>query len=94
MHAKMNTKVRRNASLQAIIYDILDAQADKRGAEVQAKEDAKQARVEERKRGKRARIQATPTKVNTDNLKSNRVLAHIGWRYRMFPVRRTAPCIR
>ena len=71
-------KVRRNASLQAIIYDILDAQADKRGAEVQAKEDAKQARVEERKRGKRARIQATPTKVNTDNLKSNRVLATVG----------------
>ena len=71
-------KVRRNASLQSIIYDILDAQADKRGAEVQAKEDAKQARVEERKRGKRARIQATPTKVNTDNLKSNRVLATVG----------------
>ena len=71
-------KVRRNASLQSIIYDILDAQADKCGAEVQAKEDAKQARVEERKRGKRARIQATPTKVNTDNLKSNRVLATVG----------------
>lgn len=71
-------KVRRNASLQSVIYDILDAQADKRGAEVQAKEDAKQAKVEEKKRGKRARIQATPTKVNTDNLKSNRVLATVG----------------
>ena len=71
-------KVRRNASLQSIIYDILDAQADKRGAEVQAKEDAKQAKSEEKKRNKRARIQAAPTKVNTDNLKSNRVLATVG----------------
>ena len=71
-------KVRRNASLQSIIYDILDAQADKRGAEVQAKEEAKQAKAEEKKRNKRARIQAVPTKVNTDNLKSNRVLATVG----------------
>ena len=71
-------KVRRGASLQSIIYDILDAQADKRGAEVQAKEDAKQAKNEDKKRNKRARIQATPTKVNTDNLKSNRVLATVG----------------
>ena len=71
-------KVGRNASLQSIIYDILDAQADKRGAEVQAKEDAKQAKSEEKKRNKRARIQATPTKVNTDNMKSNRVLATVG----------------
>ena len=71
-------KVGRNASLQSIIYDILDAQADKRGAEVQAKEDAKQAKNEEKKRGKRQRIQATPTKVNTDNLKSNRVIATVG----------------
>ena len=71
-------KVRRNASLQSIIYDILDAQADKRGAEVQAKEEAKQAKAEEKKRNKRARIQTTPTKVNTDNMKSNRVLATVG----------------
>ena len=71
-------KVGRNASLQSIIYDILDAQADKRGAEVQAKEDAKQAKNEEKKRGKRQRIQNAPTKVNTDNLKSNRVVATVG----------------
>ena len=71
-------KVRRNASLQDIIYDILDAQADKRGAEVQAKEDAKQAKNDEKKRNKRARIQAAPTKVNTENLKSSRVLATVG----------------
>ena len=71
-------KVRKGASLQSIIYDILDAQADRRGAEVQAKEDAKQAKNEEKKRGKRQRIQSAPTKVNTDNLKSNRVMATVG----------------
>ena len=71
-------KVRKDASLQSIIYDILDAQADRRGAEVQAKEDAKQAKNEEKKRGKRQRIQSSPTKVNTDNLKSNRVIATVG----------------
>ena len=76
--ASFGLKVGRNASLQSIIYDILDAQADKRGAEVQAKEDAKQAKNEEKKRGKRQRIQNTPTKVNTDNLKSNRMIATIG----------------
>ena len=70
-------KVRRNASLQSIIYDILDSQADKRGAEVQAREEAKQAKQEEKKRNKRARIQNAPTKVNTDNLKSNRVMATV-----------------
>ena len=67
-------KVGRNASLQSIIYDILDAQADKRGAEVQAREEAR----EERRKGKRARIQNGPQKVNTDNLKGNRVLATVG----------------
>ena len=71
-------KVRRGASLQSIIYEILDAQADKRGAEAQAREEAKQAKAEEKKRGKRTRIQAAPTKVNTDNMKSNRVLATVG----------------
>ena len=76
--ASFGLKVSRNASLQSIIYDILDAQADKRGAEVQAKEDAKQAKNEEKKRGKRQRIQNTPTKVNTDNLKSNRMIATVG----------------
>ena len=76
--ASFGLKVGRNASLQSIIYDILDAQADRRGAEVQAKEDAKQAKNEEKKRGKRQRIQNTPTKVNTDNLKSNRMIATVG----------------
>ncbi|MBO5817594.1 MAG: transcription termination factor Rho [Paludibacteraceae bacterium] len=67
-------KVRKDDSLQSIIYNILDAQADRRGAEVQAREEAKQ----EKKRNKRQRIQVAPTKVNTDNLKSNHVVATVG----------------
>lgn len=71
-------KVGRGDSLQSIIYQILDAQADKHGAEVQARADARQARNEEKRKGKRARIQNAPMKVNTDNLKGNRVLTTVG----------------
>jgi transcription termination factor Rho len=67
-------KVAKNAELQSVIYQILDAQADRHGAEVQARAEAR----EERRKGKRARIQNAPQKVNTDNLKSNRVLATVG----------------
>ena len=67
-------KVGRGATEQAVIYQILDAQADKHGAEVQARAEAR----EERRKGKRARIQNAPQKVNTDNLKGNRVLATVG----------------
>ena len=67
-------KVGRGATAQSVIYQILDAQADKHGAEVQARAEAR----EERRKGKRARIQNTPQKVNTDNLKGNRVLATVG----------------
>ena len=71
---KFDLKVGRGATEQTIIYQILDAQADKHGAEVQARAEAR----EERRKGKRARIQNTPQKVNTDNLKGNRVLATVG----------------
>ena len=67
-------KVGRGATEQSVIYQILDAQADKHGAEVQARAEAR----EERRKGKRARIQNGPQKVNTDNLKGNRVLATVG----------------
>ena len=67
-------KVGKNAVAQSVIYQILDAQADRHGAEVQARAEAR----EERRKGKRTRIQSTPQKVNTDNLKSNRVLATVG----------------
>ena len=67
-------KVGKNPVAQSVIYQILDAQADRHGAEVQARAEAR----EERRKGKRTRIQNTPQKVNTDNLKSNRVLATVG----------------
>ena len=67
-------KVGKKSETKEVIYQILDAQADKHGAEVQARAEAR----EERRKGKRARIQNTPQKVNTDNLKSNRVLATVG----------------
>lgn len=71
-------KINKNATPQSVIYEILDAQADRRGAEVQAKADARQAQGDEPKRNKRNRIQQTPTKVNTANLKGNRVVATVG----------------
>ena len=71
---KFDLKVGRGATEQSVIYQILDAQAVKHGAEVQARAEAR----EERRKGKRARIQNTPQKVNTDNLKGNRVLATVG----------------
>ena len=67
-------KVAKNAEARSVIYQILDAQADRHGAEVQARAEAR----EERRKGKRTRIQNAPQKVNTDNLKSNRVLATVG----------------
>ena len=67
-------KISKNADKQSVIYQILDAQADRHGAEVQARAEAR----EERRKGKRTRIQTAPQKVNTDNLKSNRVLATVG----------------
>lgn len=70
--------IKKTASAQSIIYDILDAQADKRGAEVQARADARQAQGTDAKRSKRARIQQGPQKVNTENLKSNRVVVTVG----------------
>ena len=71
---KFELKVGRGATEQSIIYQILDAQADKHGAEVQARAEAR----EERRKGKRTRIQNSPQKVNTDNLKGSRVLATVG----------------
>jgi len=71
-------KIGRNASEQSVIYEILDAQADRRGAEVQAKADARQAQGEDQRRNKRARIQQAPKKVNTTNLKGNHVVATVG----------------
>lgn len=68
----MGLKPRRSQSIREISYSILDAQADNRAREVQAKEDAK---VE-----KRVRTRGTKTvkKVETNGMKSANVVATVG----------------
>ena len=69
---QMGLKPRRSQSLREISYAILDAQADNRAREVQAKEDA---RAE-----KRVRTRGTKTakKVDTQGMKSETVVATVG----------------
>ena len=66
---------------QMLMYNILDAQADNRAREVQAKEDQRnengEAKKDKRER-RRTRQQAQPVKIDTDNLKSNHVIATVG----------------
>jgi transcription termination factor Rho len=74
-----------------IIYSILDAQADKKAADVQAKEEARIARkatinqggeneadAQPKRKRVRVKTKAQPEKVSTDSLKSNTVLATVG----------------
>ncbi len=88
---ELGLKVGNIKNPQLLIYNILDAQADKRAEEVQAKEDARKARREERlkdrenkqdtKPEKRERVrvkQRATEKVSTDNLKADRVIATVG----------------
>ena len=69
---QMGLKTRRSQSLREISYAILDAQADNRAREVQAKEDAKAE--------KRVRTRGTKTakKVDTQGMKSETVVATVG----------------
>ena len=69
---QMGLKPRRSQSLREISYAILDAQADNRAREVQAKEDAKAER--------RVRTRGTKTvkKVETQGMKSDTVVATVG----------------
>ncbi|MGM9810345.1 MAG: transcription termination factor Rho [Paludibacteraceae bacterium] len=69
---QMGLKPRRSQSLREISYAILDAQADNRAREVQAKEDAKAE--------KRVRTRGTKTakKVDTQGMKSETVVATVG----------------
>lgn len=69
---QMGLKPRRSQSLREISYAILDAQADNRAREVQAKEDAKAER--------RVRTRGTKTvkKVETQGMKSETVVATVG----------------
>ena len=73
----MGLHPRRNQTVREISYAILDAQADNRAAVVQAKEEAREAAGKPAKR-ERARGVNRSGKINTTNLKSERVLATVG----------------
>ena len=75
----MGLSPRRSQSQREISYAILDAQADNRAANVQAKEDARIAAglPSKRERARGVHRQAAK-KVNTSNLKSEQVVATVG----------------
>ena len=74
----MGLKPRRSQSIREISYAILDAQADQRAAQTQAKEDARAAAGLAPKRERTRGVKRTATKVNTKNMKSEQVLATVG----------------
>ena len=72
---ELGVKVKRTHTPKMIAYLILDAQADQRAADVEAKEAEKTAKRAERQR---VRVHQAPQKINTSQLKSNSVLATVG----------------
>ena len=74
----MGLNPRRSQSIREISYAILDAQADQRAAQTQAKEDARAAAGLPTKRERTRGVKRVATKVNTANLKSERVIATVG----------------
>ncbi len=74
----MGLSPRRSQSIREISYAILDAQADQRAAQAQAKEDARVAAGLPAKRERTRGVRRSATKVNTSNLKSVQVLATVG----------------
>ena len=74
----MGLNPRRNQSIREISYAILDAQADERAAQTQAKEDARAAAGQAPKRERTRGVKRPAAKINTANLKSEQVLATAG----------------
>ena len=75
----MGLSPRRSQSIREISYAILDAQADNRAANVQAKEDARAAAGKPAKRERIRGVSRTAAKkVNTSNLKSEQVVITFG----------------
>ena len=74
----MGLNPRRNQSIREISYAILDAQADERAAQTQAKEDARAAAGQALKRERTRGVKRPAAKINTANLKSEQVLATAG----------------
>ncbi len=74
----MGLKPKRSQSIREISYAILDAQADKRAAITQAKEDERAAAGLPTKRERARGVKRAATKINTSNLKGEQVLATVG----------------
>ena len=68
----------RSQSIREISYAILDAQADNRAAVVQAKEEAREAAGLPSKRERARGVHRQAKKVNTNNMKSEQVVATVG----------------
>jgi len=76
----LGVKVHGNVkNTQLLIYEILDAQADQRAEQIQAKEDARAAeRKNNGERRERTRVRIKSQKVNTNGLKADSVIATVG----------------
>ncbi len=75
---QMGLNPRRSQSIREISYAILDAQADNRAAVVQAKEEAREAAGLPSKRERARGVHRQAKKVNTNNMKSEQVVATVG----------------
>ncbi len=75
---EMGLNPRRSQSIREISYAILDAQADQRAADVQAREEARAAAGQAPKRERTRGAKRTEKKVSTAGSKSERVLATVG----------------
>ena len=75
---EMGLNPRRSQSIREISYAILDAQADQRAADVQAREEARAAAGQAPKRERTRGVKRTAKKVSTAGSKSERVLATVG----------------
>ena len=75
---EMGLNPRRSQSIREISYAILDAQADQRAADVQAREEARAAAGQTAKRERTRGVKRTAKKVSTAGSKSERVLATVG----------------
>ncbi len=75
---EMGLNPRRSQSIREISYAILDAQADQRAADVQAKEEARAAAGQPAKRERTRGVKHTAKRVDTSGSKSERVLATVG----------------
>ena len=73
----MGLNPRRSQSIREISYAILDAQADQRAAQAQAKEDARAAAGKPKRERVRG-VKRVAAKVNTTGLKGNQVMATVG----------------